>query len=484
MYWFRAAAFSLIVLSPLHAASNEVGILAAVNLDVTGERPTENPRLLSIREKLITNERVTTSASGGGQVLFLDQTSLTLSPSSDIVLDKYVYDPNTQAGGVTVSVLKGAMRLVGGRITKTNAATIRTPSATIGIRGGIGQVNVRQDGSAQYLHIAGESSTITTEDGEIVVTREGGAVEIGPPADGGAATDDGAQSSDQSGDDDTGGEITGTTDDDGDESPGTGTVTFVGVADDEFLGDTIGLGSGTGDGGSTIGGDLGPINAGLETSITPQVFNESGAPTKAPISTTGEQQSVEFGEQPPAVGDQSTSEVADSNQAEDLAEEIDQLLDGVAFSGVWAAVAGLSDGGFAPPLDDLQFRMRYSLVTEEGVVTVELPDTGDLAGPNLTTFDGDAIAGDRFIVVGDGPTDVVGDGSVLTVLGGDASDSTITLTPEDIALGSIFIDYDGSTLANTDFVEGVILPVTGVRTAGDAITNNTVNLRQTLEPSN
>ena len=65
-------------------------------------------------------------------MLFLDQTSLTVSPNSEIVLDKYVYDPEAQTGEIGVSVARGVLRLIGGRITKKTDGVIKTPTATIG----------------------------------------------------------------------------------------------------------------------------------------------------------------------------------------------------------------------------------------------------------------------------------------------------------------------------------------------------------------
>ena len=114
MYRFKHIAWitaSTLALSAMDAAaqSADVGVLAAVNRDVLGERPEERPRQLVLREKLILNERITTSDVGGGQVMFLDQTTLTLSPNSNILLDRYVYDPNAQVGDVSVTLLKGAM---------------------------------------------------------------------------------------------------------------------------------------------------------------------------------------------------------------------------------------------------------------------------------------------------------------------------------------------------------------------------------------
>ena len=134
------------------AASSEIGSMAAINRDVLGTCPQEDARRLFVRDRVILDERVATSANSGGQVMFLDQTTLTLTPNSDIILDRYVFDPNDNSGDLSVTVLKGAMRLIGGKITKTGVAQLSTPSVTIGIRGGIGNVTVGEDGSRIHAH--------------------------------------------------------------------------------------------------------------------------------------------------------------------------------------------------------------------------------------------------------------------------------------------------------------------------------------------
>ncbi len=54
-----------------------------------------------------------------------------------MVLDEMVYDPGTQEGSVSLSVIQGVFTFVSGEIAKTDpdAMTLDTPVATIGIRG-------------------------------------------------------------------------------------------------------------------------------------------------------------------------------------------------------------------------------------------------------------------------------------------------------------------------------------------------------------
>jgi len=67
-----------------------------------------------------------------------------IGPNSDLVIDRFVYDPATGTGQLAMTATKGVMRYVGGRLSKLeNAVTIHTSTATIGVRGGI--VLVRAD---------------------------------------------------------------------------------------------------------------------------------------------------------------------------------------------------------------------------------------------------------------------------------------------------------------------------------------------------
>ena len=71
------------------------------------------------------------------QVLFIDKTTLNVGPNSSLVIDRFVYNPATTNGQLALSLSKGVLRVVGGVATHSEGATIRTPVAAIGLRGGI-----------------------------------------------------------------------------------------------------------------------------------------------------------------------------------------------------------------------------------------------------------------------------------------------------------------------------------------------------------
>lgn len=154
--------------------TKQIGAVSAAQPDIKGTPPQSRVRELSIGTQVVRDERVITGPSGVGQVLFIDQTGLTIAPDSDITLDKYVYDPDRDIGDISATVTKGALRFVGGRITKKTPAKIRVKSTTIAIRGGMAFIALRDDGSIYVFFQGGLHLTIEAGGKKLVINRNGG----------------------------------------------------------------------------------------------------------------------------------------------------------------------------------------------------------------------------------------------------------------------------------------------------------------------
>lgn len=113
------------------AFAERIGVASAVKNKVTG-----NGRALSSGDGVFQNEIVKTAASSSAQLLFLDETSMTVGPNSLVALDRFVYDPNRKTGNVVLNVTKGAFRFVTGSAS-SRSYKVKTPVATIGVRGTI-----------------------------------------------------------------------------------------------------------------------------------------------------------------------------------------------------------------------------------------------------------------------------------------------------------------------------------------------------------
>src|SRR5436853_315823 len=73
----------------LAAGEQQVGVSAAVNPDVTGAPPGGSAKTLVLGQNVVFNERVQTAAQGQTQLLFLDQSAMTVGPNSDLTVDKF-----------------------------------------------------------------------------------------------------------------------------------------------------------------------------------------------------------------------------------------------------------------------------------------------------------------------------------------------------------------------------------------------------------
>src|SRR5690348_10214658 len=145
MLWLRAL-FVLALLAPLAAqAGDTVGTAAAVNPAATGTPPNSATRTLLVGTDVVFKEKIRTEQGGQTQILFLDQSTVTVAPNSDLVLDEFVYDPQTSSGKLSISMGRGLLRFVGGAISKKAGVTIGTATANIVVRGGITMVQAESD---------------------------------------------------------------------------------------------------------------------------------------------------------------------------------------------------------------------------------------------------------------------------------------------------------------------------------------------------
>jgi len=158
------------------AKAQEVGTAAAVNTLSQGTPPGGGVQVLRIGARVLHNERIQTSASGTVQLLFIDKTTLSVGPSSTLVIDKFVYDPATGTGQMVTTLTRGALRFVGGQLSHQGAATVNTPVATIGIRGGTATIAHGQGGTRLINHFGRLSSANGC--GTAVVRRTGFAITV------------------------------------------------------------------------------------------------------------------------------------------------------------------------------------------------------------------------------------------------------------------------------------------------------------------
>jgi hypothetical protein len=116
-------------------------------------------------------EVVRTGSTGKAQLLFADRTNLTIAPMTEIHLDKFVYDPSGgEHGNVVVVATAGSFRFITG-ILPHEDYEIKTPFATMGIRGTEFIVVIGANGL--QIQVISGVVIVTTISGQVVTLTAG-----------------------------------------------------------------------------------------------------------------------------------------------------------------------------------------------------------------------------------------------------------------------------------------------------------------------
>ena len=117
-------------------AASDIGQVKVANGDVVVERDgVAQPATPGLR--LRSSDVLRTGADGSVGITMDDSSRLSLGPNSALSLDRFEFDPTTQAGKFDTSLRRGSLSVVSGRIARQSpdAMTVRTPSTVLGVRG-------------------------------------------------------------------------------------------------------------------------------------------------------------------------------------------------------------------------------------------------------------------------------------------------------------------------------------------------------------
>ena len=104
-----------------------------------------NTQTLSAGSEIYANQTVRTGNRGRADLVFVDKTNLSVGPTSEVRLDKFVYDPNGSAGSVVMQATRGKFRFVTGSQAH-EVYRVSTPHGTLGVRGTTVELLVNKPG--------------------------------------------------------------------------------------------------------------------------------------------------------------------------------------------------------------------------------------------------------------------------------------------------------------------------------------------------
>ena len=132
--WAAWAVAATLIALPVRAA--EIGQIKVAKGAVSVER---NGQAMagSVGLRLEAADVVRTGADGSAGITMSDNSLLSLGPNSVLALDRFDYEPTTSEGRFDAQLQRGTLAVVSGRLAKQSpqAMTVRTPSATLAVRG-------------------------------------------------------------------------------------------------------------------------------------------------------------------------------------------------------------------------------------------------------------------------------------------------------------------------------------------------------------
>jgi hypothetical protein len=124
------------------AADDSIGQVSTVQGNATVTRAGAAAVALKASDPIYKSDVLATGASSSLGVTFDDETTFSLSANSRIVVDEFVYQEGGSGNSAAYNVARGTVAFVASQVAKTGNMTITTPTATMGIRGTTGIVDV------------------------------------------------------------------------------------------------------------------------------------------------------------------------------------------------------------------------------------------------------------------------------------------------------------------------------------------------------
>ena len=130
----RSLNIALVILFALQVTASHAQEAIGKATSVRPQAEGSHAGQLSGGSNVYSKETIRTGTSGQADMQFHDSSKLKVGPSSNVKLDKFVYDPNKSGGTVAVEATRGTFRFVTGS-QGAGAYKVKTPYGTLGVRG-------------------------------------------------------------------------------------------------------------------------------------------------------------------------------------------------------------------------------------------------------------------------------------------------------------------------------------------------------------
>ena len=165
------AVTSLALMAAGSAFATSAGEISNLSGTLSVKRADGSTKLLAVKSEVQPGDTLATEAGTYARVKFIDGGEVVLRPGTQMKVDNYSYDAaKPKDDSQLISLLKGGMRFLTGALghRSKDRVSYDTPTATIGIRGTEGGIQLNDDNSLN----------VDVGSGAVVVKNAGGELEV------------------------------------------------------------------------------------------------------------------------------------------------------------------------------------------------------------------------------------------------------------------------------------------------------------------
>jgi len=172
----KLIAILLVLLPQLSYASTIGNVVLQKGVASVERKGTESD--LNLDSDIMFMDNVKTGKGEVG-ITFIDDTNVAVSSQSSLIIDDFVYDPNSAKGSkLVLKIVFGTVRYASGNIAKLSKQNvdIRTPTARIGVRGTAFSMTVDEIGQSLIILLPNADGTVgeisvESDIGQVILTR-------------------------------------------------------------------------------------------------------------------------------------------------------------------------------------------------------------------------------------------------------------------------------------------------------------------------
>ena len=163
------------------ASSEQVGVIGFVIGNIFNQKGEQ----LKEGDPVYFGDTISATDGSKSQLLFIDETVMTIGSDTELTIDDYIFDPSTNDGKLLATIISGSVKVLSGKISEKNPANleVKTPAGTIGSRGTEFKASVDPLTTQSKILLVGPgpNNSLNLRAGAVEVSNELGTVTLNQP---------------------------------------------------------------------------------------------------------------------------------------------------------------------------------------------------------------------------------------------------------------------------------------------------------------